>query len=106
MPLSPRVIHGRTAKMGQQSASSFLNGFFVPERTGDIKARLFGVADNDTRAAVNNEPRGLGLYEYGHFELVAGMQDSLGESIRDQALVVIGENQRIDGLERSHEKAK
>ena len=87
---------GAATEMGEQSAASFFQGFFVGKGTGNEESSFFSVADNHACATIGVQPRSFGLYEDWNFEAMAGAEDALGESVGDEAFVVVGEHEAIE----------
>src|SRR5271169_2988340 len=98
--------HGRATKVSQQRTPRFLDRFFIIQGARDVEAGFLRIADNGPRAAISKKPRSLGFYKHGNIEFVAGVQNSFGETVGDQALVVIGQKKCIDRIERTHKQAK
>src|SRR5262249_41655141 len=90
--------------MSKESATGFLERFLIIERAADELAGFLEIAGDGAGAAISVEFLGFQADEDGNFVLVCGAEDTVGEIIGDEALVVVGEDESIEFLECAKEE--
>src|ERR1700723_1176666 len=92
--------------MRQQSPPSIFNRSVVAQRTRHQKFRLFSIANNRRRSAINRQPRPLRLHQRRNLFLRASRKHAIHQCVRHHSLVVIRNNHSIDPSKRPNNQAR